>query len=88
MNLFQWSALPLVNNEDHHGYSYEVAVHTGMSRGAGTFSRVYFVLAGEMSTTPVRELDDGERNVSVQESTCLHYKILFYTIIFMLYDIL
>ena len=61
--IFQWSAQPLVKNEDYPGYNYKLAVYTGTSRGAGTFSRVFFVLGGEQATSPVRELDDGERNV-------------------------
>ena len=62
--MFQWEQLPLVGNQLTFRYNYEISVYSGLRRGAGTYSRVFFVLGGELSSTPERELDDGERNVS------------------------
>ena len=62
--MFKWEQLPLVGNELSGCYHYEMTVYTGLRRAAGTYSRVFFILGGEVASSGVRELDDGERNVS------------------------
>ena len=64
--VFQWCALPLVGIENQGLFTYELLVYTGLSRRAGTLSRVFFRIGGESSTSAVRELDDGKRNVSTR----------------------
>jgi hypothetical protein len=46
---------------------YIIKVYTGMRRGAGTTSRIAFVLTGENSDTGPRELFDGFRKVCTKE---------------------
>ncbi|XP_064641904.1 uncharacterized protein LOC135496476 isoform X2 [Lineus longissimus] len=52
---------PMVDNDPDDKYMYEVVVATGMSKGAGTQSKVYFVLSGENDETDVRVLHDRDR---------------------------
>ena len=39
-------------------YHYHMTVHTGTKRGAGTTSRVFFVVGGEDGQTEIRKLQD------------------------------
>ncbi|XP_064630503.1 uncharacterized protein LOC135489174 [Lineus longissimus] len=52
---------PLVDNDPDDKYMYELMVASGMAKGAGTHSRVYFVLSGENDETDVRILHDRSR---------------------------
>jgi hypothetical protein len=61
----KWGVTPLIDNFVDDTYYYLITVHTGMRRGAGTKSRVGFIVAGEEGDTGVRELYDGVRLVSV-----------------------
>lgn len=60
----KWGVTPLIDNFVDDTYYYLITVHTGMRRGAGTKSRVGFIVAGEEGDTGVRELYDGVRLVS------------------------
>jgi len=42
---------------------YLIKVYTGMRRGAGTMSRIAFILTGSRSGSGPRELFDGIREV-------------------------
>ena len=59
----QWTVNPLLDNVATDVYHYELIVSTGIRRGAGTKSRIYFVLVGEKSETEIRILEDGNRLV-------------------------
>ena len=56
---------PLADNFSSDNYFYVIKVITGIRPGAGTRSRVGFVLAGEEMDTGVRELSDGVRKVGI-----------------------
>lgn len=47
-------------------YSYLLTVYTGMRSGAGTKSKVYFVLAGESGDTEIRALEGVEPKVKIK----------------------
>lgn len=55
----QWSTTPLADNTPTDVYHYRLVVYTGGRRGAGTASRVFFMVAGEDSETEVRRLQDA-----------------------------
>ena len=57
--------------EDHF---YLMTVYTGMRRGAGTKSRVSFVLTGTKSRTRVRRLTDGVR-VGMVTAYCQYLRL-------------
>ncbi|XP_070533290.1 polycystin-1-like protein 2 isoform X1 [Ptychodera flava] len=59
----RWATLPLKDNDARHGFSYKISVYTGISRGAGTRSKVKFLLSGDNDDTGVRSLEDGQRKV-------------------------
>ena len=63
INPLQWGITPLVDNFPEDCYFYVVKVFTGMRPGAGTKSKVAFVLSGDEMDTGVRELTDGIRQV-------------------------
>ena len=46
-HFFQWGVTPLIDNFVDDTYYYLITVYTGMRRGAGTRSRVGFIVAGE-----------------------------------------
>ena len=54
---------PLADNISGEKYYYQISVYTGMRRGAGTKSTVYFVLSGEHGDTGVRILCDDKIKV-------------------------
>uniref|UniRef100_A0A1I8GMZ4 PLAT domain-containing protein n=2 Tax=Macrostomum lignano TaxID=282301 RepID=A0A1I8GMZ4_9PLAT len=54
---------PLPDNNPDHKYLYEIVVSTGMRRGAGTDSKVFFILSGERDETDTRHLMDRSRKV-------------------------
>ncbi|OON13657.1 PLAT/LH2 domain protein, partial [Opisthorchis viverrini] len=60
---------PLAENNPDDEYLYEVIVSTGMRRGAGTDSRVCFMLSGEHGETDARVLHDPHRKV-LQRGNC------------------
>ena len=61
--MLQWGITPLRDNKLNDEQYYIVKVLTGMRRGAGTTSRIAFVLTGEAGDTGTRELFDGVREV-------------------------
>ncbi|KAL5009826.1 hypothetical protein ScPMuIL_012131 [Solemya velum] len=58
-DLSKWSINFLIDNEVSDSYFYLLTIHTGLRRGAGTKSKVYFVIAGDNDDTGVRVLTDG-----------------------------
>ena len=56
--------LPLADNYSEDEFEYELHVHTGLSLGSGTKSKVFFRLYGTEAETGVRRLDDKLRLVS------------------------
>ncbi|KAK3090781.1 hypothetical protein FSP39_014585 [Pinctada imbricata] len=56
-----WSTYFLCDSDATDEYFYMVSVHTGLRKGAGTQSRVNFVLSGEDDDSGVRILSDGVR---------------------------
>ena len=61
--LLQWGVTPLADNFPEDSYFYVIKVFTGMRAGAGTRSRVCFVIGGEEVDTGIRVLSDGVRKV-------------------------
>ncbi|XP_060605764.1 uncharacterized protein LOC132758227, partial [Ruditapes philippinarum] len=57
----KWGITPLRDNTINEINYYIIKVFTGMRRGAGTKSRVAFVLTGSNGSTRPRELYDGVR---------------------------
>lgn len=55
---------PLSDNVVSDPYYYQISVSTGMRRGAGTKSKISFVLAGDNADTGVRVLAD-EKGIKV-----------------------
>ena len=66
--LFQWGVSPLVDNKNHQDHFYKVSIFTGLRKGAGTKSKVCFILSGEKGDTGVRIADDGKGQVCIQSS--------------------
>lgn len=60
----QWGIAPLADNVVSDKFFYQLTVCTGMRRGAGTKSKISFVLAGDSFDTGVRELID-EKGIKV-----------------------
>jgi len=48
------------------GLQYLIHVHTGFKMSAGTKSKVFFRVNGDMAETGVRKMDDGFRQVRIQ----------------------
>lgn len=44
-------------------YFYLISVYTGLRKGAGTKSNVYFMVTGEQCDTGIRVLNDGRKKV-------------------------
>ena len=63
MITFQWGVTPLRDNLYGDTNYYIIKVYTGMRRGAGTTSRVAFILSGDKGDTGPREMFDGLRQV-------------------------
>ncbi|XP_045161835.2 polycystic kidney disease protein 1-like 2 [Mercenaria mercenaria] len=57
----KWGITPLRDNLIDDKNYYIIKVYTGMRRGAGTTSRIAFILTGSKGDTGVRELFDGIR---------------------------
>lgn len=70
----QWGATPLADNVMTDKYFYKLTVFTGMRRGAGTRSRVSFILAGDYSDTGVRQLVDetGKKVGNLKQTVILN----------------
>ncbi|XP_012940372.2 polycystic kidney disease protein 1-like 2 [Aplysia californica] len=60
----RWQVGYLSDNLAMDNYYYLLTVHTGLSRGSGTTSRVSFVLTGVSGDTSVRLLTDGKQQLS------------------------
>ena len=52
---------PLPDNDSRDTYCYEIHVHTGFIRGAGTSAEVSIVLTGGLEETEPRVLKDPNR---------------------------
>ncbi|XP_077980091.1 polycystin-1-like protein 2 [Glandiceps talaboti] len=63
LDVMKWGVTPLADNNPYDKYFYEIAVYTGMRRGAGTKSKVSFMLSGDEEDTGIRRLDDNKRNL-------------------------
>lgn len=61
----QWGVVPLSDNTPEDGYHYQMTVHTGMRKNAGTESTVFFMLGGEQGDTEVRKLEDTLKRVRI-----------------------
>ena len=59
----QWGITALRDNYLTDEQFYLIKVYTGMRRGAGTMSRIAFILTGSRSGSGPRELFDGIREV-------------------------
>ncbi|XP_066292394.1 polycystin family receptor for egg jelly-like isoform X1 [Branchiostoma lanceolatum] len=62
-DIIKWGTLPLVDNAKNDRYFYKLDIYTGMRPGAGTKSRVNFILSGEEGDSGVRIVDDGKREL-------------------------
>lgn len=62
---FKWGITPLRDNYVTDNEFYLIKVYTGMRRGAGTRSRIAFILTGNKRGTGPRELFDGVREVKL-----------------------
>ncbi|CAH1773828.1 unnamed protein product [Owenia fusiformis] len=60
-DILRWGVTLLKDNDPDEHYFYIINVYTGMRRGAGTKSKISFILAGQDEDTGVRQLDDGLR---------------------------
>lgn len=58
----QWGVVPLVSNASGDSYFYQITVYTGMRKGAGTKSRIGFVLVGDYADSGVRQLTDDKNS--------------------------
>ncbi|XP_076075847.1 polycystin-1-like protein 2 [Mytilus galloprovincialis] len=63
---------PLVDNFVDDTYYYLVTVYTGMKRGAGTKSRIGFIVHGKDEDTGIRELSDGLRS-EIPTASVVHF---------------
>ena len=93
LNFFcQWGITPLRDNMITDQNFYIIKVFTGMRRGAGTASRIAFILTGQKGESGSRELFDGIRKVYLYTTTFVYPVTinLFYLItrcrIFVIYD--
>ena len=57
------------DNRPKDSYMYEVVVTTGMRRGAGTRSKVFFILSGEKDESDIRPLNDDKRLIFQRNDT-------------------
>lgn len=72
----QWGIAPLADNVVSDKFFYQLTVCTGMRRGAGTKSKISFVLAGDSFDTGVRELMD-EKEIKVSIIIWTYYSYLW-----------
>ncbi|XP_052217967.1 polycystic kidney disease protein 1-like 2 [Dreissena polymorpha] len=61
LDVLKWGVTPLADNFSLDDYFYVIKVITGIRPGAGTRSRVCFVISSAVMDTQVRELSDGVR---------------------------
>lgn len=57
----QTGVTPLPDNDSRDTYCYEIHVHTGFTRGAGTSAEVSIVLTGGLGDSEPRVLKDSKR---------------------------
>ncbi|CAH3036834.1 unnamed protein product, partial [Porites lobata] len=57
----QTAVTPLPHNNSRDTYCYEIHVHTGFTRGAGTSAEVSIVLSGSLGDSEPRVLKDPNR---------------------------
>lgn len=69
--ILQWAVAFLSDHNKAHCYFYLITVYTGLRRGAGTKSNVYFVLTGDYSDTGIRVLNDGIKEVLFINKGCI-----------------
>ena len=53
----------MADNTPSDKYHYQLTVHTGTKKGAGTTSNVFLVVGGDSSQTDVRQLKDTTEKV-------------------------
>ena len=53
-----------MDNNISDNYFYQITVKTGSHREAETASKIFFIVSGEQSSTPLRILSDKEKTVS------------------------
>ncbi|XP_063446781.1 uncharacterized protein LOC134726311 [Mytilus trossulus] len=63
---------PLIDNFVDDTYYYLVTVYTGMRRGAGTKSKIGFIIHGQDGDTGIRELADGVRT-NIPAASVVHF---------------
>eukprot|EP00106_Octopus_bimaculoides_P013343 XP_014780785.1 PREDICTED: polycystic kidney disease protein 1-like 2 [Octopus bimaculoides] len=61
-DLLKWGVVPLKSNKAKDCYFYTITVFTGVRKGAGTLSRIGFVLTGELGDTGIRQLVDEKES--------------------------
>ncbi|XP_076073747.1 uncharacterized protein LOC143045258 [Mytilus galloprovincialis] len=71
-DIVRWGVTPLIDNFVDDTYYYLVTVYTGMRRGAGTKSRIGFIVCGEDGDTGIRELSDGVRS-EIPTASVVHF---------------
>ncbi|VDI23342.1 Hypothetical predicted protein [Mytilus galloprovincialis] len=71
-DIFRFGVTPLVDNFVDDTYYYLVTVYTGMKRGAGTKSRIGFIVHGQDEDTGIRELSDGLRS-EIPTASVVHF---------------
>ncbi|XP_063710414.1 uncharacterized protein LOC134838971 isoform X2 [Symsagittifera roscoffensis] len=54
---------PLPDNDPADFYMYELAIQTGMLKGAGTTSRIYFYVVGELGRSRIHVVEDPYREI-------------------------
>ncbi|KAJ8037623.1 Polycystic kidney disease protein 1-like 2 [Holothuria leucospilota] len=54
---------PLMDNVPSHKYLYEITVLTGQRQGAGTDSKVSFIISGDQDETEIRTFEDEKRPI-------------------------
>ncbi len=59
--ILQWGVTPLIDNRHENKYYLKVTVYTGLRRGAGTKSKVCFILSGDYGDSGIRMLTDGQK---------------------------
>ncbi|VDI61169.1 Hypothetical predicted protein [Mytilus galloprovincialis] len=71
-DIARWGVTPLIDNFMDDTYYYLVTVYTGMRRGAGTKSRIGFIIHGKDGSTGIRELYDGVRS-EIPAASVVHF---------------
>ncbi|XP_063446779.1 polycystin family receptor for egg jelly-like [Mytilus trossulus] len=71
-DIVKWGVTPLIDNFVDDTYYYLVTVYTGMRRGAGTKSKIGFIVHGKDGDTGIRELSDGVRS-EIPTASVVHF---------------